>query len=253
MPHAATTRHAASGLMLPGLLLIALLGVVGFQTELLSMPFAADASLRPETVAIAPRAYSYRQSGDFLRGTASIDRPLVEVAMPAPIEIMKYQVSAADYGRCVAEGACQRAEPRRRGEGNVAATGVSFDDATDYAKWLSGRTGDTWRLPTVGEWSFAAGNKAADHALGFETDAANPAERWLAFSSAKLHWAPTRSPPPSRSAVSASTNSASPIFRPASGSGLRPATAALRWTLPTKRCRTLNRAGRAISRAGIAP
>jgi formylglycine-generating enzyme required for sulfatase activity len=63
----------------------------------------------------------------------------------------------------------------------VPVTGVSFRDATDYANWLSRETGNIWRLPTVGEWAFAAGSKARDHALGRETDGADPAERWLAF------------------------------------------------------------------------
>ncbi len=116
-----------------------------------------------------------------MRGTAVVDGPLVEVVEPAPLEIMQYQVSVAEYGLCVADGACRKAEPRRRGSGNVAVTGVSFDDATDYAAWLSHRTGETWRLPTVGEWAFAAGSKARDHALDRATDEKDPAQRWLAY------------------------------------------------------------------------
>ena len=131
-------------------------------------------------MAIEPRVYAYRAPGDFLRGTASVDGPLVTVAAPHALEIMKYQVSAADYAVCVADGGCRKAEPRRRGEGNVPATGVSFEDATDYARWLSAKTGETWRLPTVAEWAFAAGSKARDPALNIETDAGDPAERWLA-------------------------------------------------------------------------
>jgi formylglycine-generating enzyme required for sulfatase activity len=63
----------------------------------------------------------------------------------------------------------------------MPAIGVSFDDAEDYARWLSAKTGETWRLPDIAEWAFAAGSQAVDHALIKETDAANPADRWLAF------------------------------------------------------------------------
>lgn len=170
------------GLLLPGALLVALLGAVAvlsnaFPPTLLTFGSAAG----PETVTIATRPYSYRASGDFVRDGAEVDGPMVSVVAPAPLEIMTYQVSEAEYGACVRDGACRPAEPRRRGVGNVPVTGVSFRDATDYANWLSRETGDTWRLPTVGEWAFAAGSKARDHALGRETDGADPAERWLAF------------------------------------------------------------------------
>ena len=172
-------EHREGGLLLPALLLAGLLALLGAQTGLLRLPVSGDAVAGPETVAIEPRAYSYRAPGDFLRGTASVDGPVLTVAQPHALEIMKYQVSAADYAACVADGECRKAEPRRRGEGNVPATGVSFEDASDYAKWLSARTGDMWRLPTVAEWTFAAGSKARDDALNIETDANDPSARWL--------------------------------------------------------------------------
>jgi formylglycine-generating enzyme required for sulfatase activity len=169
---------AQAGLVLPSLLLVALLGIVGAQTGLLTLPAVAPAGT-PETVVIAPRSYAYRATGEFLRNGASVDGPLVALDDPPPLEIMKYQVSAADYAACVADGGCALAEPRRRGIGNVPVTGVSFRDATDYADWLTRRTGARWRLPTIEEWTFAAGSKTVDPALGLETDAADPAERWL--------------------------------------------------------------------------
>ena len=169
------------GLLLPALLLAGLLGVIGTQTGILQLPFPADPAIRPVTVTIAPRTFTYRAPGDFLHGNATVDGPLLSVDTTAPLEIMKYQVSAADYAECVREAACRKAEPRRRGEGDVPVTGVSFDDANRYAIWLSDKTGETWRLPTVEEWTFAAGSKARDHALGVDTDAADPAERWLAY------------------------------------------------------------------------
>jgi formylglycine-generating enzyme required for sulfatase activity len=175
-----TVARNAGGIALPGLLLVGLLALLGIQTEVIRLPNLGEAAIPgPQTVLIAPRPFTYRASGDFVRESASVDGPLLQVDQPHELEIMKYQVSAADYAACVAEGACDKAEPRRRGAGDVPATGVSFDDATDYAGWLSDRTGQTWRLPTVEEWAFAAGSKAVDHALGIETDGLDPAERWL--------------------------------------------------------------------------
>lgn len=160
------------------MLLLAFLGVIGWQAGISTVPNFAPVN-GPETVMIASRPFTYRATGDFLRGNASIDGPLVSVDAPAPVEIMKYQVSAADYAACVADGACSKAEPKRHGTGNIPVTGVSFKDAADYALWLSRRTGAHWRLPTVQEWNFAAGSKAVDPALGADTDPTDPAERWL--------------------------------------------------------------------------
>lgn len=167
------------GLMLPAILLAALLSLIAVQTEVVRIPTPGSGIPGPETVRIVPRPFQYRASGEFLKGTASVDGPLVRVAAPPPLDIMKFQVSAADYAACVADGACSKAEPRRKGKGDVPVTGVSYDDATAYAAWLSRRTGAVWRLPTVEEWAFAAGGKAVDHALGVETDGLDPAQRWL--------------------------------------------------------------------------
>lgn len=178
MGHAAVAYRTGS-IALPALLLAGLLTVIGLQTQTFQLPAFGSAMPGPHTVAIAPRPFDYRATGEFIRAGASADGPLVHVEQPAPLEIMKYQVSAADYAQCVADGACRKADTRRRGEGDVPVTGVSYDDATDYAAWLSAKTGQTWRLPTVEEWAFAAGSRAVDHALGIEANAADPAKRWL--------------------------------------------------------------------------
>jgi formylglycine-generating enzyme required for sulfatase activity len=170
------------GLWLP-MLLLAGLGLV--LSQQLGGPLAlqpARPAMAPETVTIQPRPYSYRAVGEYLKAGVPVDGPRIEVSAPAPLEIMKYEVSAADYGRCVDDGACHPAEPRRKlpATAGMPAVGVSFDDAQDYAAWLTERTGETWRLPSIEEWAFAAGSQAVDHALLKDTDAANPADRWLA-------------------------------------------------------------------------
>jgi formylglycine-generating enzyme required for sulfatase activity len=182
MTSVALFNPATKTLWPPAMLLLALGGLIAWQTDKIewrNIPAATVAE--PATVTIMPRSYSYRAGGDFIRDGAPVDGPLLTIEQPAPLEIMTHQVSAIDYARCVADGDCESSEPRRRGEGNVPVTGVSFSDANDYAAWLSRATGETWRLPTIAEWAFAAGSKATDHALGVETDPRDPAERWLAF------------------------------------------------------------------------
>ena len=132
-----------------------------------------------ETVSVAAGRFEYRVAGEFRRAGRVVDGPVVEKQLRRPVEIMKYQVSAAEYAACVADRACQPADTRASGD--VPVTGVSWRDAGAYAAWLSARTGDTWRLPSDEEWAFAAAERFGDDANGIEADdAANPAARWLA-------------------------------------------------------------------------
>jgi formylglycine-generating enzyme required for sulfatase activity len=52
-------------------------------------------------------------------------------------------VEVGDGNRTVKEGS------------DYAATYVSWDDAVDFCKKLSGSTGDTYRLPTEAEWEYS--------------------------------------------------------------------------------------------------
>lgn len=162
-----------------GLLLVGLI-LVGLQLDLPKLSFSAPGMAGPELVTLAPADFTYRAAGHFLRDGTPVDAPMVRTRLDAPLTIMKYQVSAADYAACVAEGACAPAEPRHIGHGNIPVTGVSYDDGTAYAVWLSNRTGESWALPTDEQWAFAAGAGFADDALGLAADNANPATRWLA-------------------------------------------------------------------------
>lgn len=140
------------------------------------------AVVAPQTVTIAPRRFEYRLPGVFYRDGREVDAPLQEVASEKPLVIMKYQVSAASYSLCVAEGACAATAgsvPAGANPERIPATGLSFQDARAYAAWLSRRSGETWRLPTDQELAFAAGERFPDDALGVD-DSSNPALRWLA-------------------------------------------------------------------------
>ena len=167
-------------LALPTGLLIIGGALIGLQLFPTGFSFAPAGTSGPETVTIAPAEFTYRADGVFMRAGQPVDAPLVTAQLEAPLTIMKYQVSAADYAACVADGACAPAEPRNIGTGDVPATGVNYQDATAYAAWLSQQTGQQWTLPTDQQWAFAAGSAFADDALGVAEDETNPAIRWLA-------------------------------------------------------------------------
>ena len=133
-----------------------------------------------ETVTVAPGSFAFRLPGEYLKADWPVDAPMRDVTFRRGFEIMKYQVSAADYAGCVADGACEAPEGGRSADGSMPVTGVSYRDAIAYAAWLSAKTGETWRLPSDEEWAFAAAERMNDDALGLEQDGANPAARWLA-------------------------------------------------------------------------
>jgi formylglycine-generating enzyme required for sulfatase activity len=136
--------------------------------------FVANAEL----VTLAPASFGHPQPGEFLKQNHPVAAPVVRARIDAPLEIMKYQVSASDYGRCVKAGACKPADTS--GSSNVPVTGVSHIDAEAYASWISAQTGSAWRLPTDVEWAYAAGERFRSDIEGGESDPNNPARRWLA-------------------------------------------------------------------------
>ena len=132
-----------------------------------------------ETIDVAPRDFAYRLAGDFSQAGQSVNAPLVAVARTSVLHIMKQQVTVADYDRCVAETKCMARSPLEGFDPNLPAVQVSWQDATAYATWLSGKTGETWRLPTDEEWVFAAGSRFHDDALSVASSR-DPSLRWLA-------------------------------------------------------------------------
>lgn len=167
-----------NSIALPGLLLLTGLALVGIQLDLSALLNPAATLSGPATVTIAPADFTYRLDGSVLRDGREVDAPLVQARLAEPLTIMQFQVSQADYARCVAEGTCAAAQ--NSGNGDIPVTGVNYDDATRYAAWLSQHTGQSWTLPTSEEWNFAAGEKVTDTATSVVDDDANPALRWLA-------------------------------------------------------------------------
>ena len=102
----------------------------------------------PETISINPARFDYREAGEFYRNNLAVDGPKSQRTLRRPLVIMKYQVSAADYEKCVGDGFCMPRETSAPASANLPVTGVSFDDAQAYAGWLSARTGEAWRLPS---------------------------------------------------------------------------------------------------------
>jgi formylglycine-generating enzyme required for sulfatase activity len=130
----------------------------------------------PAMVALQPRPFYYRLAGEFTHDGKPVNAPLRMARLDRTLTIMAYQVTAADYQRCVLDGACPLAEPVANPSDRPAVR-ISWHDADAYAAWFSRRLGAKYRLPTDEEWAFAAGSRFHDD--GYVETTAEPAERWL--------------------------------------------------------------------------
>lgn len=179
--HSLSQNHPAASnasLVIPTAL-IAVIGVaLGLQSGLFHRP--APTVTVPMTLSIEPRAFEYRPAGEFYKNGFAVDAPKVEVVRAHTLSITKFQITTAEYDACVADGACPARESATESTDNLPVTGVSHDDATAYANWLSEKSGAVWTLPTDEDLAFAAGSKFPDDALGVDPDSKNPALRWLA-------------------------------------------------------------------------
>jgi formylglycine-generating enzyme required for sulfatase activity len=133
----------------------------------------------PQTITVLPKTVHYRMSGEFLLHGVPVDGELRELRLPAPLRVMKYQVTEQQYGQCLSDGACEQLERPVDTRGSRPVTGVSFLDAGRYSAWLSRKTGYVWRLPSDREWAALAGSEYSDDGFGGSPDAAGPAKRWI--------------------------------------------------------------------------
>ncbi len=131
--------------------------------------------------------YVYVPGGPFISGDpqAYLGTPRRPRAETGDFFIGKYEITVEEYVEFVndllakgeKDSVCRRRLPNRpkplsqfeRIEGEngpfqipadldprSAVCGISWEDALAYAKWLSNRTGQTYRLPTVAKWEKAA-------------------------------------------------------------------------------------------------
>jgi formylglycine-generating enzyme required for sulfatase activity len=107
-----------------------------------------DGSKGPEMVWIP--AGSFRMGGKY-----DNEKPVHEVSVDR-FAMGVYEVTFAEYDRFAKATGRKKPSDSGWGRGKRPVINVSWDDATAYTKWLSGQTGQKYRLPTEAEWEYAA-------------------------------------------------------------------------------------------------
>lgn len=94
--------------------------------------------------------------------------------------IGKFEVTFDEWDACAAAKACAEAEDTNGWGRRSRPVEVTFQQANQYAGWLSSKTGKTYRLPSEAEWEYAArAGSTTDYYFG-DAQSALPSHAWFA-------------------------------------------------------------------------
>jgi formylglycine-generating enzyme required for sulfatase activity len=110
----------------------------------------------PEMV-VVPAGEFTMGSPDNENGHDADESPQHKVTIAKPLAVSKFEVTFDEWDACFVLGGCaNQAVDQGWGRGARPVINVSWDDAQQYAAWLSKQTGKPYRLLSEAEWEYAA-------------------------------------------------------------------------------------------------
>jgi len=106
----------------------------------------------PEMVALSGGTFEMGGRASSLNRDELPVRPVTAT----PFAMSRYEITFAEYDRFAKATGRRRPDSAGRDRETHPVVFVSWDDAYQYAKWLSKQTGHKYRLPSEAEWEYAA-------------------------------------------------------------------------------------------------
>jgi formylglycine-generating enzyme required for sulfatase activity len=117
----------------------------------------------PEMVVVPAGEFTMGSPKDE-KGRYDNEGPEHRVTIARAFAVSRFEITSDEWDACVILGGCAWPAPETGwGRGRRPVMNVSWDDAQQYVRWLSDRTGKPYRLLTEAEWEYAvrAGKQTA--------------------------------------------------------------------------------------------
>lgn len=105
---------------------------------------------------VVPAGSFMMGSPDNEDGREDDEGPRRKVSIPRSFAVSKTEVTFDEWDSCVRVKVCPPTPDSGWGRGNRPVINVSWEDARQYAAWLTRLTGRTYRLLTEAEWEYSA-------------------------------------------------------------------------------------------------
>lgn len=109
------------------------------------------------TMMVVPAGSYWQGSEENAPLALKMEMPRRMVAIAEPFAVGAFEVTMAQWDQCVSDGGCNTYPPDNGwGRDSRPVIMVSWNDALEYTSWLSGKTGQSYSLPSESQWEYIA-------------------------------------------------------------------------------------------------